>query len=129
MDAVTLQIRTRLFWALYIRDITFAYNQGRPPLIRLSECSIVLPVAVDNEYIKKTEILPQPESNSPLAIAAAVTTIEIYIILEHVWFPFSLNNVVVLNLNHRSCRLSMRHRGRQQMRMIYTTHGPVEAIS
>ena len=32
------QIRTRLFWALYALDTTLAYSQGRPPLIRLSEC-------------------------------------------------------------------------------------------
>ena len=32
------QIRTRLFWALYTLDTALAYSQGRPPLIRLSEC-------------------------------------------------------------------------------------------
>ncbi|KAF7561742.1 hypothetical protein G7046_g2399 [Stylonectria norvegica] len=84
MDPVTLQIRTRLFWALYTLDTTLAYSQGRPPLIRLSECSVDLPVIVDNEYIKKTEILPQPGSDPPLAIAAAVKMIEIYMVLEQV---------------------------------------------
>ncbi|KAI1616434.1 fungal-specific transcription factor domain-containing protein [Exophiala viscosa] len=84
MDPVTLQIRTRLFWALYTLDIALAYSQGRPPLIRLSECSVDLPVIVDNEYIKKTEILPQPEGDPPLAMAAAVKMIEIYMVLEQV---------------------------------------------
>ncbi|EXJ84012.1 hypothetical protein A1O3_04679 [Capronia epimyces CBS 606.96] len=82
MDPVTLQIRTRLFWALYTLDTALAYSQGRPPLIRLSECSVELPVIVDNEYIKKTEILPQPEGDPPLAMAAAVKMIEIYMVLE-----------------------------------------------
>ncbi|EHY58228.1 hypothetical protein ABEF92_006017 [Exophiala dermatitidis] len=84
MDPVTLQIRTRLFWALYTLDTTLAYSQGRPPLIRLSECSVDLPVIVDNEYIKKTQILPQPEDSPPLAMAAAVKMIEIYMVLEQV---------------------------------------------
>ncbi|KAF1814417.1 hypothetical protein P152DRAFT_512783 [Eremomyces bilateralis CBS 781.70] len=84
MDPVTLQVRTRLFWALYTLDTSLTYSQGRPPLIRLSECSVDLPVIVDNEYIKKTEILPQPEGNPPLAMAAAVKMIEIYIALEQV---------------------------------------------
>lgn len=39
---------------------------------------------VDNEYIKKTEILPQPEDDPPLAMVAAVKTIEIYMVLEQV---------------------------------------------
>ncbi|KIV97515.1 hypothetical protein PV10_01262 [Exophiala mesophila] len=84
MDPVTLQIRTRLFWALYTLDTALAYSQGRPPLIRLSECSVDLPAIVDNVYIKKTEILPQPEDDPPLAMAAAVKMIEIYIVLEQV---------------------------------------------
>ncbi|KIV79063.1 hypothetical protein PV11_06650 [Exophiala sideris] len=84
MDPVTLQIRTRLFWALYTLDIALAYSQGRPPLIRLSECSVDLPVIVDNEYIKKAEILSQPEGDPPLAMAAAVKMIEIYVVLEQV---------------------------------------------
>ncbi|KAK4941607.1 hypothetical protein LTR10_018484 [Elasticomyces elasticus] len=84
MDPVTLQIRTRLFWALYTLDIALAYSQGRPPLIRLSECSVDLPVIVDNEYIKKAEILSQPEGDPPLAMAAAVKMIEIYMVLEQV---------------------------------------------
>lgn len=50
----------------------------------LNTGSVDLPVIVDNEYIKKTEILPQPESDPPLAIAAAVTKIEIYMVLEQV---------------------------------------------
>ncbi|WVQ64065.1 uncharacterized protein L199_002224 [Kwoniella botswanensis] len=37
MDPVTMQIRTRLFWALYSLDVALAYSQGRPALIRLSE--------------------------------------------------------------------------------------------
>ncbi len=47
--------------------------------------SVDLPVIVDNEYIKKTEILlPQPEDDPPLAMAAAVKMIEIYMVLEQV---------------------------------------------
>ncbi|QKX55394.1 uncharacterized protein TRUGW13939_02487 [Talaromyces rugulosus] len=84
MDPVTLQIRTRLFWALYSLDISLAYSQGRPPLIRLSECSVDLPVIVDNEYVTKTTILPQPESSPPVAMAAAVEVTKLYMVLEQV---------------------------------------------
>lgn len=52
--------------------------------IKLNIGSVDLPVMADNAYIKKTQILPQPESDPPLAIAAAVTNIEIYIVLEQV---------------------------------------------
>ncbi|WWC73361.1 uncharacterized protein I206_107328 [Kwoniella pini CBS 10737] len=84
MDPVTMQIRTRLFWSLYSLDIALAYSQGRPALIRLSECSIELPAVVDNGMITKTEILPQPEDNPPVIMAGAVKLIEIYIVLEQV---------------------------------------------
>jgi len=58
----------------------------------LDKGSVDLPVIVDNEYIKKTEILPQPESDPPLAIAAAVAQIEIYVVLEQVsHFPLLLS--------------------------------------
>ncbi len=46
--------------------------------------SVDLPVIVNNEYIKKTEILPQPDDDPPVAMAAAVKTIEIYMVLEQV---------------------------------------------
>jgi len=55
--------------------------------------SVDLPVIVDNEYIKKTEILPQPEDDPPVAMAAAVKMIEIYMVLEQVRddpMPFGL---------------------------------------
>ncbi|OKL61515.1 hypothetical protein UA08_03104 [Talaromyces atroroseus] len=84
MDPVTLQIRTRLFWALYSLDISLAYSQGRPPLIKLSECSVELPVIVDNEFITKTAILSQPESSPPVPMAAAVKITEVYMVLEQV---------------------------------------------
>lgn len=59
--------------------------------------SVDLPVIVDNEYIKKTEILPQPEGDPPLAMAAAVKMIEIYMVLEQVRrAPMPLN----LTLSH-----------------------------
>lgn len=48
--------------------------------------SVDLPVIVNNEYIKKTEILPQPEDDPPVAMAAAVKTIEIYMVLEQVCY-------------------------------------------
>ncbi|KAK6904455.1 hypothetical protein I203_105268 [Kwoniella mangroviensis CBS 8507] len=89
MDPVTMQIRTRLFWALYSLDIALAYSQGRPALIRLSECSIELPAVVDNGMITKTEILPQPEDNPPVIMAAAVKMVEIYIVLSGINAPFT----------------------------------------
>lgn len=46
--------------------------------------SVDLPVIVDNEYITKTEILPQPEDDPPMAMAAAVKMTEIYMVLEQV---------------------------------------------
>nr|XP_019047902.1 hypothetical protein I302_04522 [Kwoniella bestiolae CBS 10118]OCF26832.1 hypothetical protein I302_04522 [Kwoniella bestiolae CBS 10118] len=98
MDPVTLQIRTRLFWALYSLDVALAYSQGRPALIRLSECSIELPVVVDNGMITKTEILPQPEDNPPVIMAGAVKMIEIYIVLEQV---LSAINAPFLTISQR----------------------------
>lgn len=108
MDPVTLQIRTRLFWALYTLDTTLAYSQGRPPLIRLSECSVDLPVIVDNEYIKKTQILPQPEDSPPLAMAAAVKMIEIYMVLEQVRCDLMPSGLIIESFL-RFCLRSMRH--------------------
>ncbi|WWC64303.1 uncharacterized protein I303_106913 [Kwoniella dejecticola CBS 10117] len=98
MDPVTMQIRTRLFWSLYSLDIALAYSQGRPALIRLSECSIELPAVVDNGMITKTQILPQPDDDPPVIMAAAVKTIEIYIVLEQV---LSAINAPFLTISQR----------------------------
>ncbi|WVQ81680.1 hypothetical protein IAT38_003805 [Cryptococcus sp. DSM 104549] len=84
MDPVTLQIRTRLFWALYSMDIAIAYSQGRPALIPLQECSIEFPAMVENSRITKAEILPQPEDEPAVSMCAAITILEIYMILEQV---------------------------------------------
>ncbi|OCF34177.1 hypothetical protein I316_04127 [Kwoniella heveanensis BCC8398] len=98
MDPVTLQIRTRLFWALYSLDVALAYSQGRPALLRLSECSIELPAVVDNGMITKTEILPQPVDSPPVIMAAAVKMIDLYIILEQV---LSAINAPLITISQR----------------------------
>lgn len=59
--------------------------------------SVDLPAIVDNDCIKKTEILPQPEHNPPLAMAAAVKMIEIYMILEQVRWNFQILIVTLTN--------------------------------
>ena len=48
--------------------------------------SVDLPVIVDNEYVTKTTILPQPESSPPVAMAAAVEVTKLYMVLEQVRF-------------------------------------------
>ncbi|WVF67228.1 hypothetical protein IAT40_001976 [Kwoniella sp. CBS 6097] len=98
MDPVTLQIRTRLFWALYSLDVALAYSQGRPALLRLSECSIELPAVVDNGMITKTEILPQPIDSPPVIMAAAVKMIDLHIILEQV---LSAINAPLITISQR----------------------------
>ncbi|WVQ94815.1 hypothetical protein IAU59_001898 [Kwoniella sp. CBS 9459] len=98
MDPVTVQIRTRLFWALYSLDVALAYSQGRPALLRLSECSIELPAVVDNGMITKTEILPQPIDSPPVIMAAAVKMIDLHIVLEQV---LSAINAPLITISQR----------------------------
>ncbi|WVQ72168.1 hypothetical protein IAR50_001713 [Cryptococcus sp. DSM 104548] len=84
MDPVTSQVRTRLFWALYRINISLAYSQGRPSLILLSDCSVDFPAVIDNEYITKSAMGPQPDDRPPVIMAGAIKILETFIILDQV---------------------------------------------
>ncbi|ODN83758.1 hypothetical protein L202_01849 [Cryptococcus amylolentus CBS 6039] len=84
MDPVTSQIRTRLFWALYRINISLAYSQGRPSLILLSDCSVDFPAIIDNEYITKSAMGPQPDDRPSVIMAGAVKNLETFMVLEQV---------------------------------------------
>lgn len=78
--------------------------------------SVDLPVIVDNKYIKKTEILPQPEDDPPVAMAAAVKMIEIYMITEQVCYdPIQL----YLKLTHAPGLVCDKHPGKNTCRRFF----------
>ena len=65
-------------------------------------------------YIKKTEILPQPEDDPPLAMAAAVKMIEIYIVLEQVSCGRVHLGMIFTSRSRYSLQLMLRQKHLQQ---------------
>ncbi|KAM0755493.1 hypothetical protein T439DRAFT_4590 [Meredithblackwellia eburnea MCA 4105] len=94
VDPVTREVRARLFWGLYIMDVSLAYAQGRPAMIRLSECTVAPPLVVHNQYITKEGIGSSPE-DPPIHRAAALAVIQASTVLEEVLL--AINSPTVLS--------------------------------
>ncbi|KAK5997794.1 putative transcriptional regulatory C1F7.11c-like protein [Cladobotryum mycophilum] len=46
------EMRRRTWWAIYILDRTLATEMGHPFLVQDSHCSVTLPAAVDDQYVR-----------------------------------------------------------------------------
>ncbi|KAE8265995.1 hypothetical protein A4X09_0g6350 [Tilletia walkeri] len=49
------ELRRHVFWGAYILDCIFAVNMGRPPALRLDECSVRLPLDVSEDALLAAE--------------------------------------------------------------------------
>ncbi|KAG6198417.1 hypothetical protein E4U35_005864 [Claviceps purpurea] len=47
------EMRRRTWWAIYILDRTMATEMGHPFLINDADCDVLLPLAVDDQYLQK----------------------------------------------------------------------------
>ncbi|KAJ4353514.1 uncharacterized protein N0V89_005244 [Didymosphaeria variabile] len=68
-DSLSLDRRKRLFWAIYTYERNLCAVLGRPVSVPDESISVSLPVDVDDEYITKDGISPQPNpSRKALAL-------------------------------------------------------------
>ncbi|KAF5373732.1 hypothetical protein D9758_000799 [Tetrapyrgos nigripes] len=60
------QIRRRIFWVIYGADQSNAIENAWPINLRLEDCTVDFPAAVDDEYITEQGILTQPPHQTPI---------------------------------------------------------------
>jgi hypothetical protein len=80
-DSVQTQVRTRTFWAVFIADKLAAARSGRPALLRLRDCDVGLPAAVDDVFITRGGPGVQP-AGVPSRMATFVSACELALVLE-----------------------------------------------
>lgn len=82
-DPIEEEVRKRTFWCVYIWDKQLGAHFGRPPMIRLRDCDVGEPAAVDDEYITKDGIgIPPPGVES--RISPFIVFLRILVVLESV---------------------------------------------
>ncbi|KAE9393503.1 hypothetical protein BT96DRAFT_1022983 [Gymnopus androsaceus JB14] len=82
-DPIEDEVRKRTFWCVYLWDKQLSAHFGRPPIIRLRDCDVAEPAAVDDEYITKENLgVPPPGTESRMS--AFVCALRIMIVLESV---------------------------------------------
>lgn len=82
-DPIEDEVRKRTFWCVYLWDKQLSAHFGRPPIIRLRDCDVAEPAAVDDEYITK-ESLGVPPPGTESRMSAFVCALRIMIVLESV---------------------------------------------
>ncbi|KAJ7054209.1 fungal-specific transcription factor domain-containing protein [Mycena amicta] len=84
-DPVEEEVRKRTFWCVYIWDKQLGAHFGRPPLLRLRDCDVDEPLAVDDEFITHDGVgVPVLPPGTASRMAAFVTSIRILVVLERV---------------------------------------------
>jgi len=82
-DAIEEEVRKRTFWCVYMWDKQAGAHFGRPPLVRLRDCDVSEPAAVDDEYITRDTIGLQP-IETPSRMGAFICVIRLLVVLESV---------------------------------------------
>ncbi|KAK7467415.1 hypothetical protein VKT23_004469 [Stygiomarasmius scandens] len=66
LNVIDGQMRRRIFWVMYGADQSNAIENSWPINLRLEDCTVDFPAAVDDEYITPQGILPQPPLQTPI---------------------------------------------------------------
>jgi hypothetical protein len=82
-DAIEEEVRKRTFWCVYMWDKQAGAHFGRPPLVRLRDCDVSEPAAIDDEFITHDYIGPQP-TETPSRMAAFIYVLRLLVVLESV---------------------------------------------
>jgi hypothetical protein len=82
-DPVEDQVRKRTFWCIYMWDKQASAQFGRPPMIRLRDCDIDEPAAVDDEYITIHGLGVQPP-DVPSRMGAFVALCRLAVVMDAV---------------------------------------------
>ncbi|KAF8259235.1 fungal-specific transcription factor domain-containing protein [Lactarius quietus] len=82
-DAIEEEVRKRTFWCVYMWDKQAGAHFGRPPLVRLRDCDVSEPAAVDDEFITRDSVGPQP-TEKPSRMGAFICVLRLLVVLESV---------------------------------------------
>ncbi len=82
-DAIEEEVRKRTFWCVYMWDKQASAHFGRPPLVRLRDCDVSEPAAVDDEFITRDIIGLQP-TETPSRMGAFICVLRLLVVLESV---------------------------------------------
>jgi hypothetical protein len=82
-DGVQAAVRARTFWAVYLWDKQAVAMFGRPPLLRLRDCDVPLPMPIDDEFIAPAGPGVQPPG-MPSRMAAFASLCELAVVAEAV---------------------------------------------
>ncbi|KAI0266452.1 fungal-specific transcription factor domain-containing protein [Gloeopeniophorella convolvens] len=82
-DAIEEEVRKRTFWCVYMWDKQAGAHFGRPPLVRLRDCDVAEPAAVDDEFISRDSVGPQP-AETPSRMGAFLSVLRLIVVLESV---------------------------------------------
>jgi transcription factor-like protein len=84
-DAIEEEVRKRTFWCVYMWDKQAGAHFGRPPLVRLRDCDVSEPAAIDDEFITRDCIGSQPtDSETPSRMGAFICVLRLLVVLESV---------------------------------------------
>jgi hypothetical protein len=82
-DSIEDEVRKRTFWCVYIWDKQMSAHFGRPSILRLRDCDVGEPAAVDDEYITR-EAIGVPPSGTECRMSAFIIALRIMVVLESV---------------------------------------------
>lgn len=82
-DPIEDEVRKRTFWCIYLWDKQAAAHFGRPPMVRLRDCDVGEPAAVDDELITRDGIGVQPAEHES-RMAAFVALLRVFVVLESI---------------------------------------------
>ncbi|KAG6839961.1 hypothetical protein C0991_010026, partial [Blastosporella zonata] len=82
-DPIEDEVRKRTFWCVYIWDKQLSAHFGRPPLVRLRDCDVSEPAAVDDEFITRDGVGALPPGTE-CRLSAFICSLRIMVVLESV---------------------------------------------
>lgn len=91
-DPIEDEVRRRTFFCVYLWDKQASVHFGRPPMIRMRDCDVGEPIAVDDEFITHEGIGEQP-AGTPCRIEVFMAVVKVFVVLESVLNRMALNPV------------------------------------
>lgn len=91
-DPIEDEVRRRTFFCVYLWDKQASVQFGRPPMIRMRDCDVGEPVAVDDEFITHEGIGEQP-AGTPSRVEVFMAVVKVFVVLESVLNRVALNPV------------------------------------
>lgn len=76
-NAVTKEVRKRIWWGCFVIDQTISMKFGRPPTLRTADIMVELPREVDDQYISANSVFPRQPIGTPSSTALFIFTIKL----------------------------------------------------